>query len=222
MVSTQHEAAYQYIKTRILNLQFKPGQVLMDSKIASELNLSRTPVREAFLRLKSEGLLEYEAYKGWRVYLLTLADLQEIFDLKESVEGMVSRLAAGCQDTGLRQASLDAFADLVKAAATDSPESWFEADHRLHQVICQMAQNQRAFKIVNGLNEQWHRLRVGFMFIHGRKDRSIGEYRAMLDCILAGQGSEAERLTQVHLRNVRDELIELLVKFVLPFVEEGV
>jgi DNA-binding GntR family transcriptional regulator len=222
MVSTQHEVAYQYIKSRILNLQLKPGQALMDSKIASELNLSRTPVREAFLRLKSEGLLEYEAHKGWRVYLLTLADLQEIFDLKEAVEGMISRKAAGCRDAELRQALQEAFACLVQAAATDSAESWFEADHQLHQVICQMAQNQRAFKTVNSLNEQWHRLRLGFMFIQGRKDRSIGEYRAILDCILAGEGVEAEHLTQVHLRKVRDELIELLVKFVLPFVEEGV
>src|SRR5512133_1970063 len=94
MVSTQHEVAYQHIKSRILNLQYKPGQVLIDAKIAGELNISRTPVREAFLRLKSEGLLEYEAHKGWRVYLLTLADLQEIFDLKEAVEGLVSCRAA--------------------------------------------------------------------------------------------------------------------------------
>lgn len=222
MVSTQHELAYQYIKSRILNLQLKPGEVLADTKIAGELSISRTPVREAFLRLKSEGLLEYEAHKGWRVYLLTLEDLREIFDLKEAVEGLVSCKAAGCQSAELRQDLAGAFARLVQAASTDSPEEWFEADNQLHQVICQMAENQRAFKIIQGLNEQWHRLRVGFMFIQGRKAHSIGEYRSIIDCILNGNGNEAERLTRVHVENVRDELVELLVKFVLPFVDEGV
>jgi GntR family transcriptional regulator, rspAB operon transcriptional repressor len=222
MVSTQHEVAYQHIKTRILNLQFKPGQVLYDSKIASELAISRTPVREAFLRLKSEGLLEYEAHKGWRVYLLTLADLHEIFDLKEAVEGLVSRKAADCQEINLRLALREALSGLVPAASTESPECWFEADNQLHQVICQMAQNQRAFNVLKSLNDQWHRLRVGFMFIQSRKERSIDEYRLIVDCILAGDGAQAEKLTQNHLHNVREELIELLVKFILPYVEEGV
>lgn len=221
MVSTQHEVAYRHIKSHILNLQFKPGQFLIDSKIAGELAISRTPVREAFLRLKSEGLLEYEPHKGWRVYLLTLADLQEIFDLKEAVEGLVSRKAAGCQDAGLRQELKDAFVSFIQAASTDSPDDWFEADIHLHQVLCQMAQNQRAYHLVKSLNDQWHRLRVGFMFIQNRKEHSIADYQAIIDCILAGNAGEAERLTLVHLRNVRDELIELLVKFVLPYVEEG-
>jgi DNA-binding GntR family transcriptional regulator len=222
MVSTQHEVAYQYIKSRILNLQFKPGQVLIDSKIANELCISRTPVREAFLRLKSEGLLEYEAHKGWRVYLLSLSDLQEIFDLKLAIEGMVSRKAAGCSDAGLRQQLSEAIDKLEEVTATDNPTSWFEADNQLHLMICQMAHNQHAFNAIKSLDEQWHRLRVGFMFIQGRKGRTISEYRGIVNYILAGDGAEAERLTQVHLKNVCDELIELLIKFVLPYVEEGV
>jgi DNA-binding GntR family transcriptional regulator len=60
------QQAYEYIKANILNLTLKPGQYIMDTQIARELNISRTPVREAFHRIENEGLLVYEQRKGWR------------------------------------------------------------------------------------------------------------------------------------------------------------
>lgn len=222
VISTQHEIAYDYIKTQILNLHFKPGQYLMDSKIASELEISRTPVREAFLRLKSEGLLEYESYKGWRVYLLTLDDLQEIFDLSAAIEGMVVRKAASCQNAELRQSLEVAFQTLCSLSGNGNAEAWIEADTQFHSILCQMAKSKRAFIFYNSLNEQWHRLRIGFMLIQGRIDRTTTEYRAIIDCVFSGNGEQAEKLSREHLANVHSELVQLLVNFVLPFVENGV
>ena len=81
-----------------MKLELKPGAYLTDSQIAAEVNISRTPVREAFYRLEHEGLLVNQARRGWRVYTLSLQDIEQIFESKEALEGMVSRQAAACRD----------------------------------------------------------------------------------------------------------------------------
>ena len=113
---TYQQQAYQYIKQQIFSVGFKPGEYITDSQIAGYLNISRTPVREAFHRLEKEGLLVYEARRGWKIYVLSLEDIQEIFDLKLVIEGMAARKAAVCQDEDLRAALQRAMEDLRTAA----------------------------------------------------------------------------------------------------------
>lgn len=219
---TFQQQAYHYIKEQIFSVGFKPGQYITDSQIASKLNVSRTPVREAFHRLEKEGLLEYEARRGWRVYSLSLEDIHEIFDIKLVIEGMCARKAALCQDKDLRSKLEGAFQDMVKAVETRDLEAWTEADNRLHDTIFIMADNKRALKIIQNLNDQWHRVRVGFVARTGRVEQSIVEHEAFVEAILAGQGDEADRLMRDHLKRVGDELVNLLVNMVLPFVSNGV
>ena len=81
-----------------MNRQLKPGSYLDDGQLASELGMSRTPVREAFRLLEYEGFLISCARRGWRVYSLSLKDIQEIFDIKETLESTLARKAAQCAD----------------------------------------------------------------------------------------------------------------------------
>ncbi len=103
--ATLQQQAFEYIKGQIVNLGFRPGEYITNSEIAAQLNISRTPVREAFHRLEKEGLLINEARRGWKIYTLSLEDIQEIFDIKIAVEGMVVRKAAECQDKQLQELS---------------------------------------------------------------------------------------------------------------------
>lgn len=220
--ATFQQQAYDFVKSQITSRGFRPGEYLADARIAKELGISRTPVREAFHRLEEEGLLVSEPRHGWRVHTLTLKDINEIFDIKEVVEGMVSRKAAACADPSLRSALENAFNDMVVAAGVNNTESWVEADHRFHDVIFGMADNSRACRLIWNLNDQWNRVRIGFTTIRSRVDRSNAEHKAVMDAILAGDCNEAERQTRLHFRQVREELIHVLVNMVLPFVEEGV
>jgi len=221
-VTTYQEQAYDFVKARIMNLDLKPGQYVTDSQIAEELDISRTPVRDALRLLEHEGFLISEARRGWKVYSLSLEDIHEIFDIKEALEGMIARQAAGCQDEGLRSALREAMDRMHHAAEADDPDAWQEADFQLHRIISAMAANERATRIIQNLNEQWHRVRIGFLAMQGRIERSNPEHEAIVENILAGDGQEAERLMHIHLNNVREELVRLLVNLVLPFVQEGV
>jgi DNA-binding GntR family transcriptional regulator len=220
--TTYQQQAYDYVKAQIMNLDLKPGQYVTDSQVAGELNISRTPVREALRRLEQEELLINQARRGWKVYTLSLEDVHEIFDIKEALEGMAARRAAGCQDEELRSALRAAMDRMRQAAVADDPDAWREADARLHDVIFAMGGNERASTIIGSLNDQWHRVRIGFVAVEGRIERSNPEHEVIVDRILAGDGEEAERHMRLHLNNVRQELVHLLVNLVLPFVEEGV
>ena len=76
--------------------------------------------------------------------------------------------------------------------------------------------------IMKDLNEKWWRVRIGFVALQGRVERSNPEHQAIVESVLAGDGDEAERLMQDHLNKVRKELLHVLANLVLPFVEEGV
>jgi DNA-binding GntR family transcriptional regulator len=219
---TYQQLAYEHIRDKIINIKFKPGEYINDMEIATELNVSRTPVREAFYRLEKEGLLTNEARRGWRVYTLTLNDIHEIFDIKEAVEGMIARKAASCEEEHLRS-KLRAFMDDMRAAAgIGDTTAWLKADIGLHEVIFDMAGNERAIRIVTNLNDQWHRLRIGFTTLQGRTKRSVDEHEAFICAILDGDGDSAEKYMCQHLNRVRTELVQLLVNLILPFVDEGV
>lgn len=220
--ATLQEQAYNFVKAQIMNLDLKPGQYITDSQVANELDISRTPVREALRRLEQEGLLVNQARKGWKVYALSLEDIHEIFDIKETLEGMIARRAAGCQDQEMRTALREAMERMKHAAEVENGDAWQKVDRQLHGVISAMGGNERAAGIIQNLNDQWHRVRIGFLAMQGRIERSNPEHEAVVEKILAGDGEGAERLMRIHLNNVREELVRLLVNLVLPFVQEGV
>ncbi len=217
--STYQQQAYEFTKTQITNRGFRPGEYITDAQIANELNISRTPVREAFHRLENESLLVYEARRGWKVYALSLEDIHEIFDIKVLIEGMISRKAALCQDETLCAALQGALQEMHVAAEANDIEGWVRADARFHATIFAMAKNERAQRIIDNLNDQWNRVRIGFTTIQSRTKRSISEHQAIVDAILAGKGEEADYQTRAHLEKVREELCLLLVNMVLPFAE---
>lgn len=221
-VTTYQQQAYEFVRNGILNLHYKPGEYLSDSQIASELEISRTPVREAFRRLENEGFLINEARRGWRVYTLSLQDIHEIFDLKLAIEGMLAREAAQCSDPQLRKALRLAMAEMSEVAAAGDADGWFRADRKLHQILYQMAGNRRAEALVETLNAQWHRVRIGFSTMEGRIKRSVPEHQAFVDSVLAGEGDAAEAQMRRHLDQIRQELVQVLVNMVLPFAQNGI
>lgn len=193
---TFQKQAYDFIKSQIMNLGFKPGEYITDSQIAGLLKISRTPVREAFYRLEKEGLLINEARRGWKIYTLSLDNINDIFDIKEVLEGMVARKAAACQDESLRSSLRDTFEKMALAAEANDVDAWLDADFHLHDILFQMAGNEIANRIITNLNDQWHRVRLGFVALQGRMQRSVDEHQSIIKSILDNDGVEAERLMQ--------------------------
>lgn len=218
---TLQEQAYKYIKSQIVNLGFKPGEYLTDQEISEDLSSSRTPVREAFRMLEREGLLVYKPRRGWKVYSLSLKDIHDIFEIKSVLEGLVAHKAAKCTDKILRKELKETLKKMRKAADEKDTNSWIYLDQDLHHLIFMMADNDRALRFIESLNDQWNRLRVGFSARTGRIERSIIEHEKIVNAILEEDADRAEKEMINHLRLVHDELVSLLVNIVLPYARDG-
>jgi GntR family transcriptional regulator, rspAB operon transcriptional repressor len=221
MINNCQQQAYEYVRAKILSMEFMPGETLTDSKVASDLNISRTPVREAFQRLENEGLLISEMRRGWRVYSMTLKDIDDIFDIKCEVEGLIARKAALDQNEEHHQVLKDILTRMKIASNEDDLGAWMELDGSLHHLLYVMAQNERAERIIRNLNDQWHRLRKGFITMSGRLDVATNEHELVISAIIAHDADRAQQAMKDHLNDVRHGLIKVLVAMILPYARDG-
>src|SRR3546814_19413318 len=104
MPASLADQAYQGLLAAIAEGRLKPGERVRETALAEELGISRTPIREALQRLARDGLVQLDARSGARVAELSLAAIQELYDLREILEGSTARLAeigrAACRERG--------------------------------------------------------------------------------------------------------------------------
>jgi DNA-binding GntR family transcriptional regulator len=84
-----------------------------------------------------------------------------------------------------------------------------------------MAQNERAEKIIKLLNDQWHRLRKGFINFRGHLDLATDEHERIINAVINGNSEEAEIAMRAHLNSVRLGLMKVLVTMILPYARDG-
>lgn len=222
------EAAYALIKQLILDMHLKPGEAVTEITLSEKLAIGRTPVREALKSLELEGLI-FSSNGRKRVYLLTIKEVEEIFDLKICIEGAVVRWAAekGKDEemAALRQ-TIGKMKEIANRVNNDEKEEaktladWLEKDRDLHSLIFKMADNNRAEQIITTINNQWHRLRVGIYTIEGRMMKAVVEHEEFVEEILRRDGVQAEEKMKVHLANLKNGLVKMLKIFNYPSVQQ--
>jgi len=210
--------AYEFIKSAIFNMELRPSQPLVDSDLAERVHVSRTPVREALSRLEAEGLVVRGPRQGWRVCSLSRDDIEQIFDLKESLEGLAARRAAERIKQKDAQQLLRVVRRMEEASQSADRQAWMALDAQYHGIVFRVAGNERLTQIVGNLNDQWHRLRLGHLAVEGRIQRASQEHRSIAEAMAAHDKDLAEATMQQHLRNLRDSLISLLENLVFPLV----
>ena len=221
---TVEQQVYEHIKGQIMQLEYKPGQMINDLEVAKLMGVSRTPVRDAFRKLEYEGLLHNQPRHGWEVSPLLLEDIREIFLIKEMLQGMLARQAAGCHDERLR-AELGAVLKEMRSSINISGEAWWGNAHiRFHELLYEMSEfpNGRTKATLEMLNDQWRRVRRGLFTIEGYRIRELRDHQEIGQAILQNDPERAEQLTRAHLVRVRDELLQLLENLVFPFATHGV
>jgi GntR family transcriptional regulator, rspAB operon transcriptional repressor len=221
-VVTMQVKAYNYVKKRIMNRDIKPGQYITDSQIAGELSVSRTPVREALRLLEHQGFLLIQPRRGWKIVSLSMEEINDIFEIKENLEGMLACKAAGCRDDEKRRMLQEAVENMKLAAEAGDHKAWRRSDLDFHKILFEMAGNPRASRIIGDLNDQWYRIRVGLLAMQWRVERSNVEHAIIVEKIIAGDGEGAAFHMRQHLRNLRHELERVLVNVVLPFTDSRI
>ena len=210
-VESMVEVAYQAVRQRILDNVWAPGYQALEGALALELGMSRTPVREALIRLANEGLAEVIPRHGMRVLPVSPADMREIYQILTSLESMAAELLARAQPTAAQLAPLDqASRDMEKALKRDDLDGWAEADERFHRHVVQMCGNAKLAAIVFNYWDRAHRARMVTLRLRPRPVNSTREHRAIVNAIRKGDAARAGALFRAPRERASRELTELL------------
>ena len=209
------ERAYDEIRRRILGDVFEPGALLSENQLAEELQISRTPIREALRDLSAGGLVRILPQRGVVVSELSLQDVIEVYQLREQLECFATRLAAarvGDEDMAAFRSDHQLALENMRAKRL-SPA--YDYSVLMHGRIVALARNSRLTQFMQQLGDQVHRF--GLLTLrHGRVERALMEHGHIIDALARRNGDEAEALMRSHLRADRDMVVRLILPSGVP------
>ncbi|MFT4041200.1 MAG: GntR family transcriptional regulator [Thermomicrobiales bacterium] len=197
--ATLAEQVYQRLRSDILGNVYPPNAALPEKVLASELNVSRVPVREALHRLASEGLVTLRPRHGAFVSSLSSQQFLDAYRVREALEELAIKLAL----PHLNESDLTELARLQEqmrlCAAADDAETFFAANRAFHAVFIERSCNDYLKNIYFPLMDQMRRHVSSSLELRGGLQRSIEEHQAILDAVRAGDATEAARLLREHI-----------------------
>ncbi|HUG78691.1 MAG TPA: GntR family transcriptional regulator [Burkholderiales bacterium] len=213
------DAAYAGIRRRILDNRWAPGHQALEQALALELGMSRTPVREALIRLANEGLVEVVPRHGMRVLPVSPSDMQEIYEILTSLEAMAAELVARRAPAAAELAPLEkASRDMDKALKKDDLDAWAEADERYHRHLVELCGNRKLAAIVYNYWDRAHRARMFTLRLRPKPVDSTREHLAVVEAIRRGDAVAARELHRAHRERGSRELTEILSRYRLSQV----
>lgn len=200
------DRVYAVIKDAILTLKLAPGTPLVETQLAEELGVSKTPVRDALQELEREGFVIRILFKGTYVTEVSLKDLSEIFQLRAVLEGLAARLAVPLfspdeldeidRNLSAAEAALEK-GDLIQCS---------QHGKKLHDAIISKANNQQLLLIIHNLDDHVQRFRLISDQINGRLHKSVKEHRSVLEALRQKDPQAAEEAMRAHLHSVLEDL----------------
>lgn len=205
------ERAYRELKFRILEGRLPPGTTLLETEVAALLSMSRTPIREALIKLDEEGLVRVRPRHGVTVRSQSLDDLAEIYEVFSALEVVAARLLAR---RGLSEAEIERLnglmAQMERATKRDDIAQWSQLDDNFHSEIVALCGNSRLQTTLRQYWDQQYRARMAIVPLRPRPSQSDEEHRAIVAAIAAGNCDEAGRLHQMHRDRTDQQALELL------------
>ncbi|MDA8311006.1 MAG: GntR family transcriptional regulator [Actinomycetota bacterium] len=193
------------LRAAIIDLRLPPGEPLRESAIAESLGVSKTPVREAFVRLEQAGLVETTLFKGAVVLGYTRRDLVELYELRELVEVWAVREAARSLGDDQRE-RLVRLMETTERLRTERRTATLErAIDEFDQFLFEQVTNRRIAALIDNMRD--HLVRIGRLTaaIPGRLEMSVEQHAAIAAALLARDPDAAEIALRHHIGSVRDD-----------------
>jgi DNA-binding GntR family transcriptional regulator len=200
------------LREAILAGDLDPGTRLREEEIARIFGVSRTPVREALQHLRSEELVELSPNQGVTVTRLTTDDILAIYLVRESLEGLASRLAAQ-RATASDGERLQQILREMDAAVSQEKDVAFlsQLNLRFHAEIRRIANNRYLDRFLGQVEHAVHRFGQTTYAYQGRRADSVQEHRGIVEAIMAGDPQRAEYLASEHMRAARRLRLQMLM-----------
>lgn len=205
------EVAYQRLREQILDNTLPPGFRALEQELANRLGISRTPVREALIRLQKEGLVEVVPRHGMQVLPVSPADMKDIYVVLTVLESAAAEIVARRAPRDEELAPLvQASRDMAKALKADDLDAWAEADERFHRGLIELSGNRLLIEAVLNLWDRAHRARMSTLRMRAKPVNSTKEHTLLLERLRNGDARGAFEANRAHRERASRELLEIL------------
>ena len=203
-LQTRQEVVTARLREAILRGYFKPGQKVDQNEIAHQLQVSRSPIREALRTLAAERLVEIIPHHGVRVTELSVEELEEILLLRGILEGMAARLAVP-QLEAERIKTLETI--LEELEPTTDLDRWIELNDRFHQTIYEAAHRPRLLALIISLRNTVAPYIRQYIATSAHMRDAAASHRQILQACVERDSGWVEQATQEHLAAVRENMV---------------
>lgn len=205
-MSKQTDAAYHYIKQRILEGSYKQAQKLNESELAEAIGVSRNTVKKALLSLQQENLVRIEDNKGAFVKSYTLEEVKNYLEIREVLEGLVARKAAGnISDEELNELE-EILARMGLCIQENRLDDYSMSNREFHKVIYTTSKSEEAVEMINIIRTQLIRYHFRTILVPGRTQESYKDHLKILEALKTRDGKRAEEAARNHITNVRNTI----------------
>lgn len=198
---------YHAIREDIIYRKLMGGTPFVEDELAEKYQVSRTPIREALKMLEGDGMVVYYPYRGCFVKEFNEKDIVEIFTMRQALEGISSRIAAGIITDANLELLEKNHQESVKELRAGNIEKADELGDNLHNVILDVSANMRIKDTLNRLHGQQLYFNVITKRIEGRMEKSITQHGGILQALKKHDGDMGERLMREHLQNTMEDML---------------
>ncbi|GEN54530.1 GntR family transcriptional regulator [Halobacillus faecis] len=204
---TLMEQAYKAIKASIINNEVVPGDYLTEEKIASQLGISRTPIREALKKLAFEGLVEVKKGSKARVSSVSPENAHDFLLVRERLESMAAGLACTLA-TEEDVKELRRLSDMQRASIDEQNfHKFIDLDYAFHSYIAEISGNKKLKEFIENLNSQIQRFLILTSTLSDSAIGAVEEHYRVIDAIENNDSKQAEREMETHIQQVTKRII---------------
>ena len=201
---TKNDYAYAELQRRILTGVLPAGAVIPQAKLAAEIGVSTTPLREAIRRLSAEGMVELEAHRDARVTPVSANEARHLYQVRENLDPLAAALAARTRTAADIAAISNAF-DRLSPIASASDVDALVRHREFHRTVYRASGNPVLIDILERLWDKADRYRVIGLSHRGDspddRSRVTAEHRAIMEAVADGDAERAEALMREHIGN---------------------
>ena len=204
------DVVFQTLRGAILKGDLKPGERLMELQLASKLGVSRTPIREAIRMLEQEGLAVTIPRKGAEVAKMTEKDMEDVLEIRLSLEGLAVRLSCEKITPAALQELKVAMENFEEKTRSGQFVEMAKADVKFHEILYKASNNPKLQQLLNNLREQMYRYRVEYLKDDSIYPRLIEEHQKMYDALKSKDSKLAESYVERHLHNQAEAVKKII------------
>jgi DNA-binding GntR family transcriptional regulator len=209
---TLREQIVTSLRESIIRGELSPGQKITEPELAEKLGISRTPIREAFRQLESEGFLTVIPRKGAVVSTVTPKEVEDFYELKSLLEGYASRMAA----RKVTEQDIDRLNkinnQLETLARKGDVETFFRKNNEFHSTFISLCGNEKLLDFWNSLVRRVVRFRLQALSVPGRLMNSVDQHRNIIDALRRKDGPLSEEVVYRHSLISGEDLVEEVKK----------